>query len=157
VILGFAALLVVIFSLLSHRSASDSEAEALWLAAFEQKDLPVQIAAAKALGEIGKTSDAAAARLLEALENIEPLDIQLKVSVIEAVGNMGFHGKTGISTIQKLAQAHAEQSVRGSAIQSLDKLKAASPPGRSGWFYLNLLTILSAGGAAGWLYWKQPK
>jgi hypothetical protein len=77
--------------------------------------------------------------------------------VIEDVGNMGFRGKTGISTIQKLAQTHPEPKVRASAIQSLEKLKAARPPGRSGWFYLNLLTILSAGGTAGWLYWKQPK
>src|SRR5690606_10268046 len=66
VIAGFAVLLMIIFNLMSQRSPNQAAAEELWIAAFEEPTPPVQIAAAKALGKLGQSSETAAERLLAA-------------------------------------------------------------------------------------------
>jgi serine/threonine-protein kinase len=154
-IAGVALLLVLIFSLLSQRSSAEKQAEDLWLQAFEDGDVPVKIVAAKALGQLAPTSEAASSLLLEALEN-PPQERTLMVAVVTAVGEAGYSAKSAVGTMQKIAQSHSESTVRTAAMAAGNKLKSAEPPGRSVWFYLNVLTLLSALGAAGWVHWKFP-
>ncbi len=156
-ILGFGTLLIVIFSLLSQRSAYDHAAEALWVEALNSDSPFVQIEAARALGELGKHSESAADVVVQALQNIKDRDVKVAVALVEAVGEMGHNGKPAVGTLQKMAQAHPEPPVRIAAAQAAEKLKAAGPPGRSVWFYLNLLAVLATVGGAGWVYWKHPK
>jgi eukaryotic-like serine/threonine-protein kinase len=52
VIAGFGILLMVIFSLLSQRSSAGASAEELWIAAFDEEETEIRIAAANALGEL---------------------------------------------------------------------------------------------------------
>lgn len=154
-IASLATLLVLIFSLLSQRSPSEKQAEELWLKAFDEGDLSVKIAAAQALGQMAPTSEASADRLLKALEN-PPQDTQLMAEVVSAIGKTGFPAKSALATVKKLAQQHSEPRVRNAAMTAVDQLQDAEAPGRSGWYYLNLLTVLSALGAAGWVYLKFP-
>ncbi len=149
---GFAVLLVVIFSLLSRRSLQ--EAEDLWIAAFDQKNLPVQMAAADALGKLGQTSEPAAQRLLTALDNLKEYDTMLSAEIIQAVGEAGYNTRSAVSTLQKIAQTHSEPPVRNAAMQAMAKLRKAEEPGHSVWYYLNVLTILAAAGTVGWIYLK---
>ncbi len=157
VILIVAALLIVIFSLMSQRSPAESAAEKLWIAAFHENNFPVQIAAAKALGELGQTSQVAANQLLDYLERPAPkADMQLLEAVVSATGEAGYHAKPAFGTLQKLEQTHSEPPIRSAAAQAITKLKTARAPGRSIWYYLNVLTALTAAAAAAWLYWKTP-
>jgi hypothetical protein len=154
VIVGVATFLIVIFSLLSQRSTN--EAEQLWLTAFNENNLPIQIAAAKALGELGQSSESATSQLLQALENPPSQDTQLMVAVVTAVGEVGYPAKPAMGTLQKLAQTHSEPPVRSAAQQAAEKLKHAEAPGWSAWVYLNVLTVLAASGTASWLYFTSP-
>ncbi len=155
-IAGLAILLIVIFSLLSQRSGTEKQAQELWLAAFTgDSDVPVKITAAKALGQLAKTSEAACAPLLKALES-PPAETKLMVEVVNAVGEAGYHAKSAVSTLQRLAQSHSEPPVRIAAANAAEKLKDAPAPGRSVWFYMNVLTVLSALGAAAYVHWKLP-
>jgi serine/threonine protein kinase len=150
-----ALLLVLVFSLLSQRSSADEKAEELWLAAFREDNVPVQIVAAKALGQLANTSESANQVLLETLEN-PPDNLALLAAVVSAVGEAGYSAKSAVTTLQKLAQTHSEPSVRNAAMAAMDKLKDAKPRGRSIWFYLNALAVLAALGAAGYVAWKLP-
>lgn len=154
-IFGLAALFILIFSLLSQGPPNAKQAEQLWIQAFSEGDLPVKLVAVKALGQLAPTSEAATAQLLEALES-PPEETQLMVEVVSAVGDAGYSAKPAIGTLKKLTQTHAEPTVRIAAMSAMEKLEVATEPGRSVWFYLNLLTVLTAMGAAAWVYWKFP-
>ena len=156
VILAFAALLIVIFSLLSQRSPTESVAESLWAQALDSSNSFVQIEAAKALGQLGQSSESAAGKLIEALEDGKERETLAMAALVQAVGDVGYHAKSAIPALQRISQQHTEPRVRSAALEALDKVKAAEPPGRASWFYLNLLTFLAAAAGAAWVYWKHP-
>jgi len=155
-IAGVAVFLVTVFSLLSDRSPSPSRAAELWMSALEEGEPAVRLAAAEALGEIGRSSEPAADRLIEALEDSESESIALQRAIIQAVANVGYDAKSEIGRLQKIAKEHKEPQVRTAAMQAVERLKAAEAPGWSVWFYLNLITILSAGAAIGWVVFTRP-
>lgn len=154
-ILAVAVSLLTIFSLLSQRSGASDEAEALWIAAMNEDETAVKVQAAHSLGKIGQSSDAAAERLLKALEDVESEELSLQQAIVKSVGELGYAAKSQIPQLQKIAKEHTEPQVRQAAASSLDKLKSAEPPGRSVWFYLNVLTVLSAAGAIGWVTYSR--
>ena len=62
----------------------------------------------------------------------------------------------GLATAKLLAQRGHPLLLLARRLDAMEKLKDAEPEGRSVWFYLNVLTVLLALGAAGYVYAKFP-
>ncbi|MCA9069071.1 MAG: protein kinase, partial [Planctomycetaceae bacterium] len=158
-ILGFGFLLMIIFSILASRSPNAEKAEELWIAALKDDNAAVQVSAAKALGELGKRSETATNVLIESLEKVpyeEQEKLYVKVAVIEAIGEAGYYAKSQIGPMQKLGKESPNQEIRTAALKAFEKLKDSESPGRSIWFYLNILTLLATVASVGWVFLTRP-
>lgn len=158
-VLGFGVLMMIIFSLLGSRSPHPEKAEELWISALGDSNSAVQVAAAKSLGKLGETSETATQVLIKSLDEIPSEDqekVYVKVAIIEAIGEAGFYAKSQIGPMQKMAKESSNGDIRAAALKTFEKLKDAESPGRSVWFYLNLLTFLATAAAIGWIYLRRP-
>jgi eukaryotic-like serine/threonine-protein kinase len=127
-------------------AAQKTRAEELWFEAFKSNHAELRNEAARALGEMAKTSPAAADKLVAALSDSQP---GVRLSAIEGLENAGSGARSATTALMKIQNNEDNDMVRRKAVDLLKTIQA-TPVGiteRIGKVVYWGLALLIAGGA----------
>jgi serine/threonine protein kinase len=134
-----------------------NRAEELWLEAFKSDNADLRTAAARALGEMAKTSPAVADKLVSALSDSQP---RVRLSAIEGLEVAGPAARSATTALMKIQNNDDNDMVRRKAVELLKAIQA-TPEGVSDWFskvvYWGLAILIAAGvGFAAFVALRKP-
>jgi hypothetical protein len=108
-------------------TAQKNRAEELWFEAFKSDNTELRNEAARAIGEIAKTSPAAADKLVAALSDQKP---GVRLSALEGLENSGPAARAATTALMRLQNTDDNDRVRRKAVELLKTIQG-SPEGVS--------------------------
>jgi serine/threonine-protein kinase len=127
------------------RSVQNTRAEDLWFEAFKSSDPQLRTAAARAIGEMARTSPAAADTLVKALSDPQP---GVRLSALDGLENAGPAARSATSALMKVENTDENDRVRRRAADLLKAIQSgpeAASTGIGRFVYWTLAILIGAG------------
>jgi eukaryotic-like serine/threonine-protein kinase len=126
-------------------SVQNTRAEDLWFEAFKSDNPDLRKAAARAIGEMARTSPAAADRLVKALSDPQP---RVRLSALEGLENAGPAARSATSALLKIENTDENDLVRrgaGELLKAIQRGPERASAGIGRFVYWTLAILIGAG------------